>query len=309
MDSFKTQALTPVGRYLGVSQPQRGCFLTTRESKMKKDIYQDVTNKIVQEIETGALPWVKEWGCFSGLPENAITGRQYNGINTLILCLMGGELGFASHRWCTYKQARDVNSYVRKGEKSIPVIFYKPLTKDVENALGAMKEITIPMMRVFNVFNLDQLDGFADEPTINATEKLPNIDDFINMTGVKLVPGSPAFVPSMNWVHMPPIDKFETNTSYYATLFHELIHWSGNKTRLDRDMSNRFGDAGYAMEELVAELGAAFLCAKFGVTGEVRHAGYIEHWLKVLKNDNKAIFKAAAEASKAVEYLTSAKAD
>jgi len=272
---------------------------------MKKDIYQDVTNKIVQEIESGALPWVKEWSSFSGLPENAITGRQYNGINTLILWLMGGELGYASHRWCTYKQAREANGFVRKGEKSIPVVFYKPLTKDVENASGELEEKTIPMLRIFNVFNLDQIDGFADNPAADSTKKLPGIDDFINMTGVKLVPGSPAFVPSMNWVHMPPIDMFETNTSYYATLFHELIHWSGHKTRLDRNMSNRFGDAGYAVEELVAELGAAFLCAKFGVTGEVRHAGYIEHWLKVLKDDNKAIFKAAAEASKAVEDLMS----
>lgn len=119
------------------------------------------------------------------------------------------------------------------------------------------------------------------------------------------MPGSPAFVPGMNWVHMPPISKFESTTSYYATLFHELVHWTGHKTRLDRDMSNRFGDAGYSMEELVAELGAAFLCAEFGITGEVRHAGYIEHWLKILKDDKKAIFKAAAEASKAVEYLKS----
>lgn len=272
---------------------------------MKKDIYQDVTNKIVNEIESGALPWVKEWSNFSGLPENAITGRKYNGINTLILWLMGGELGFSSHRWCTYKQAHEANGFVRKGEKSIPVVFYKPLTKDIENTSGELEEKTIPMLRIFNVFNLDQIEGFADKPAVDTMKKLPGIDDFINMTGVKLVPGSPAFVPSMNWVHMPPIDKFETNTSYYATLFHELIHWSGHKTRLDRNMSNRFGDAGYAIEELVAELGAAFLCAKFGVTGEVRHAGYIEHWLKVLKDDNKAIFKAAAEASKAVEYLMS----
>jgi len=270
---------------------------------MKKDIYRDVTNKIVNEIESGALPWVQEWSGFSGLPENAVTGHQYNGINTLILWLMGGELGFSSNRWCTYKQAREAKGFVRKGEKSIPVVFYKPLTKGIENDLGEVEEKTIPMMRVFNVFNLDQIDGFSDKSDARAIEQLPTIDDFINHTGVKLVPGSPAFVPSMNWVHMPPIDKFESGTSYYATLFHELIHWSGHKTRLNRDMSSRFGDAGYAMEELVAELGAAFLCAKFGVTGEVRHAGYIENWLKVLKDDNKAIFKAAAEASKAVEYL------
>ncbi len=303
MDSFRTQALTPVGRsFWGFSTPE-GMFFNCERMKMKKDIYQDVTNKIVNEIESGALPWVKEWSGFSGLPENAITGRQYNGINTLILWLMGGELGFSSHRWCTYKQAREANGFVRKGEKSIPVVFYKPLTRDVENASGELEEKSIPMMRVFNVFNLDQIDGFTDKTAAETIENLPTIDDFINMTGVRIVPGSPAFVPSMNWVHMPPMDKFESFTGYYATLFHELIHWSGHKTRFDRDMSSRFGEAGYAMEELVAELGAAFLCAKFGVTGEVRHAGYIEHWLKVLKDDNKAIFKAAAEASKAVEYL------
>jgi len=191
---------------------------------MKKDIYQDVTNKIVNEIESGALPWVKEWCNFSGLPENAITGRQYNGINTLILWLMGGKLGFSSHRWCTYKQTREAMGFVRKGEKSIPVVFYKPLTKDIENTSGELEEKTIPMMRVFNVFNLDQIDGFADESAVDSINKLPNIDEFISTTGVKLVPGSPAFVTSMNWVHMPPMDKFESNSSYYATLFHELIH-------------------------------------------------------------------------------------
>ena len=201
MDSFRTQALTPVGRSLGFLNPRGDVFLTTRELTMKKDIYQDVTNKIVNEVESGTLPWVKEWDGFSGLPENAITGRQYNGINTLIL-------------W-----------FVRKGEKSIPMVFYKPLTRDIENASGDMEEKTIPMMRVFNVFNLDQIDGFTDESAENATEELPTIDDFINMTGVKLVPGSPAFVLSMNWVHMPPMDKFESNTGYYATLFHELIHY------------------------------------------------------------------------------------
>jgi len=130
---------------------------------MARDIFQEVTDKIVCEIETGALPWVKEWSSFSGLPENCVTGRQYNGINTLILWLMGGELGYSSYRWCTYKHAKQAGACVRKGEKSIPVIFYKSLIKEAENSSGVMEEKSFPMVRVFNVFNIDQIDGLSDE--------------------------------------------------------------------------------------------------------------------------------------------------
>ncbi len=269
---------------------------------MSKNIYKTVTDKLITQVETGALPWVQEWRSASGLPENAITGRQYNGINTLILWLMADELGFSSNRWCTFNQAKNAGAFVRKGEAAIPVIFYKPLTKEVENSDGNLEEKNIPMMRVFNVFNTDQIEGYEASEN-ECIEVLPSIDDFIKATGVKTIHGSPAYSPSVDLVKMPPVDKFKTTEGYYATFFHELVHWTKHKTRLDRKMESKFEKGGYAMEELVAEIGAAFLCAKFGVPGEVRHAGYIKDWLEVVKEDEKAIFKAAAEASKAVEYL------
>jgi len=271
----------------------------------KLDIYETVTNKIVSELEEGALPWVKEWTCGGGMPVNAITGRQYSGINTLILWIMAEQKSFSSNKWCTFNQAKTKKSSVIKGEKSTAVIFYKQLEKESTNDKGDIEYISIPMLKRFNVFNVDQIDGIEDGKTNENIEALPEIELFIQSLDVKMVIGSPAFIPKMDWLHMPKIDSFSSVDGYYATLFHELIHWSGAKKRLDRDMQGRFGDESYAMEELIAEIGAAFLCAEFGFKSEVRHAGYIESWLKVLKNDKKAIFAAAAKASQAVEYIKS----
>jgi len=265
------------------------------------DLYEEITSKIIIEVENGALPWVKEWSSFSGMPENAVTGRGYNGINTLILWILGTELGYTSNRWCTFNQAKKSGASIRKGSKSLPVLFFKPLEIDERDSETGEK-ITIPMAKIYRVFNEDQVKGLTNE-IVNSIDLIDSVDLFIKGTGVKIVPGSPAFVPSMNWIHMPPVKTFNTTAGYYATIFHEMIHWAGGKTRLNRDMSGRFGSEGYAMEELVAEIGSAFLCALFKIDGEVRHSGYIENWLKVLKSDNKAILNAAAEANKAVTYL------
>jgi len=270
----------------------------------QRDMQQHITDKIIAELEAGSLPWVKEW-VSAGYPVNAITGRRYSGINALILWMIAGDNAYAKGQWCTFQQAKQTGHFVKKGETGAQVVFYKPLTKELDNVeTGNKEQITIPMTKWYSVFNVAQIEGMDALPGDSNASQI-SVDEFITATGVKMESGSPAYIPSMDYLNMPRLEAFISADAYYATVFHELIHWTGAKHRTGRDMSGRFGDEAYAMEELVAEIGAAFLCAEFGIKGEIRHAGYIEGWLKVLKSDKKAIFAAAAKASQAVEYLLS----
>ncbi len=268
----------------------------------KKSIYDEVTNMIIEEIETHqALPWTKDWSSQAGaLPFNSATGRYYNGINILVLWIMTGKLGYNSCEWMTYRQAQSKSMQVQKGEKGTQIIFYKTRTKINSDT---DKEEKIPVIRTYSVFNRNQL---SDDETQPATiDQLPDIEKFIQNLGADVRPGDPCYLNSRDIVRIPSADQFQTTDSYYATILHELTHWTGHKSRLNRDLRSRFGDESYAAEELIAELGSAFLCAELGIPGVVRHAGYIQNWLKLLKADNKAIFTAAAAASKACEYLHS----
>lgn len=266
-------------------------------------IYQNVTDKIIQELEKGALPWTAEWSSASGLPVNAITGRAYNGINVIILWLMANELGYRSNRWCTFAQIKKAGGYVKKGEKSLPVLFYKML--EVENT-ETQEKASVPMARLFNVFNLNQCESLkvagCDDNTITTNAE---IESFIKQTDSSFSMGSPAFIPSKDIITMPEINTFDSKDAYYSTLFHELIHWTGHTSRLNRKQTVNRQENGYAFEELVAEMGAAFLCARFNLTASLRHSGYISHWLKHLGSDNRFVFKAAAQAQKAVDFLLS----
>ncbi len=272
---------------------------------MRKCIHTEVTNQIIEQIETGsALPWYKNWKdrpCL--IPLNPSSKREYNGINIVVLWMKAIKVGYASSQWLTYKQGKELGLQVKKNERGTTVVFFKNLVVD---GSSIEDEKTIPMLRQYSVFNRDQMDGEISSGVMQA--EISDIDLFIRNIPFELVTGKPAFIPSLDLVKMPPRGNFDNRSSYYSTLLHELIHWTGHSSRLDRITSTDSHSSEYALEELVAELGAAFLCAELGITAEQRHAGYINSFLKLLKGDNKAIFKAAAAASKACEYLRSLQA-
>ncbi|MBA5775652.1 DUF1738 domain-containing protein [Stappia sp. F7233] len=284
------------------------------------DVYTQVTNNIIAAIEAGAGDWQMPWhrsGEGLNRPVNIDTNNAYRGINVVSLWAAAQARGFGTGTWGTYRQWQNNGAQVRKGEKASLVVFYKEF--DVEEATddSETEQGKRLMARASWVFNADQVDGYAapslPEPT-DPVQVLDKAERFIAGTGaVVRHGGSRAFYrPSDDIIQMPERERFlgsETSTateSYYATLLHELTHWTGHDRRCDRQFGKRFGDDAYAMEELVAELGAAFLCADLGVTLIPRpdHAAYIDNWLKVLKVDKKAIFTAASQAAKATDFLT-----
>lgn len=279
---------------------------------MKRDIYTEATNRIIEQLEAGVAPWVKPWSninCGDGFPYNAATGRNYSGCNIMFLGMAG--MHYDRPAWLTFKQALDLGGNVRKGEHGTKVYLMRPMFK-TENRDGQKVEKKIFLMREYTVFNVAQCDGLPERvmnpearKPVNKGERIALIEEFVKATGANIRHGgNEAFWrPSSDHVQMPQFDVFKTPDHYYATLFHELGHWTGPKHRLDRDMGKRFGDDRYAAEELVAELTAAFLCAEWGMDGELRHADYLASWLKVLKADSRAIFTAASKAQAACDFL------
>jgi antirestriction protein ArdC len=295
----------------------------------KRDVYAEVTDKIVAALEAGARPWSRSWnslGVGHLMPMRA-NGMPYSGINVLLLWVEAQAKGYTQRRWMTYGQAQKLKGQVRKGEKSTMVVKAGTFLKEVEDPKkpGQMKKVPIPFMKPYSVFNLDQIDWSEADPklverifekpdgnkdaTVSEEQRMAEVDAFFKATGATLHHGGDRafYSPDGDFIRMPEFSAFHTATDYYATLGHEHIHWTkGGSDRLTRDFGKqRFGDQGYAMEELVAELGAAFLCAELGLTAEPRedHASYLASWLKVLKNDKKAIFTAASKAKEACEFL------
>lgn len=270
------------------------------------ELYASVTRRIVAELEQGAAPWTTPWktGRATGgiMPVNAVTGHRYRGINIPILWSAVADMGYERHGWLTFKQATDRGASVRKGEKGTAIVFTRQVTIGEED-----EERTISMLRVYYVFNVAQIDNFPIE-TLEDREE-PDIptaaDHFIAATKADIRHGGSEamFIPSKDFIMLPPIGAFKNVESYFATKLHELGHWSGHESRLNRELKNRFGTRAYAAEELIAEMTSAFLCAHLGVTGELRHAGYIEKWLELLRSDDRAIFTAASRASQAADYL------
>lgn len=267
-------------------------------------VYQQVTDKIIAELESGKLPsWVKNWSGDAGSDCNVITKKTYSGINTIIL----GMSGFKSPYWGTYKQWLSIGAQVSKGSKGTHIIFYSPIENGSKiTEAGEVKNYSY-VLKSYTVFNAEQVSGFEAPalPVPKVFNDVASIEALTVKSGAQLQFGGDRayYSPSQDCVAMPHKLQFNSEASYYATLLHELAHWSGHKSRLDRDLSGRFGNEAYAAEELIAELSAAFLCARFNIAGELRHSSYIASWLRVLKNDNKAIFKAAALAQKSADYL------
>jgi antirestriction protein ArdC len=277
---------------------------------MSVDVYTEVTNTIIAELEKGAAPWVQPWHS-KGIrtPHNAITKRPYSGINALLLWIEAMNKGYEHGAWLTYKQAKEAGGHVRKGEKSTLVVLVKPFEVAVEKD-GEETTETRLLMRGYRVFNVSQCDGLPDRlTTVEKRETVadPEFDSWVRRTGAKLKTGDKAcYTPALDAITMPPRSDFKSSAHYSATILHELGHWTGHESRLNRDLNNRFGDQGYAAEELIAELTSAFLCADMGINGDLRHAGYVESWLKLLRNNKRAIFTAASQAQKAADFLKEA---
>ena len=281
---------------------------------MKTDLYETVTASILAQLEAGAAPWVKPWsGMGNGaMPCNATTGRAYSGVNIPLLWMAQEAGGYASARWLTFKQALDAGGNVRKGEKGSMVVFVSAIEKEEEGADGDAETRRIPFLKRYTVFNVAQCENLPAKVAQGApiaprtTDQRDALaDEFLADTGADIREGAGEayYIPSRDFISMPAFAGFTSADHFYATAFHELAHWTGHKSRLDRDMRARFGDQAYAAEELVAELSAAFICAEFGFDGDLRHAGYIANWIKLLKSDKRTFFTAAARAQKAADYL------
>ena len=283
-----------------------------------KDIYAHVTDKIVSDLENGIRPWMKPWNAEHAagritrpLRHNSI---PYNGINILMLWSAALDNDYAAPYWLTYKQTKELGAQVRKGERSSLVVYANTFTRTEENDAGEQEEHKIPFLKSYSVFNAEQIDGLPEhytalaEPVIDPVQRIEHADRFFINTGADIRHGGNRayYAPGPDRIQMPPFEAFRDAESYTATLAHEITHWTKHKSRLDRDFGReKFGDEGYAREELVAELGSAFLSADLGITPEVRddHSSYIASWLKVLKEDKRAIFSAAAHAQRAVDFL------
>ena len=285
---------------------------------MRSDLYQRITNQIVAELEQGVRPWVQPWSAADGdgrvVRPLRFNGVPYRGINVLLLWSAAMAKGYGAPIWMTFKQALELNAHVRKGEQGSPVVYADKLTR-MENdpATGEDVERTIPFMKSYTVFNVAQVDGLPDTyyakpaPRNETIQRIAGADAFFASVGAQIVHGGSraCYVTSTDNI-LPCIDFFRDAESYYATLAHEATHWTRHPKRLAREFGRkRWGDEGYAMEELVAELGAAFLSADLDLTPDIRedHAAYIASWIAVLKNDSRAIFAAAAHAQRAVDFL------
>jgi len=274
---------------------------------MSKAIYQEVTDSIIKQLESGATPWIKPWKADSTADKNFISQKPYQGINRLILGLSSMVSGFDTPIWASFKQWQSLGCNVKKGEKGTKIVFFSPVTKECK-VTGNLESYNL--LKSYYVFNASQVDGvtIAAPSTVDKPfNSIVEADDRIAKTGAIIRHGgdSAFFAPSMDMIQMPNKSAFDSESSYYATIFHELTHWSGHESRLKREFGKRFGNPEYAFEELVAEMGAAFLCQDYRIQGELRHAGYIQHWLTACRKDSTAIFKAAALAQKAADYINS----
>jgi antirestriction protein ArdC len=292
--------------------------MTTATSTPRIDVYTRVTSGIIEQLEAGVRPWLKPWN--AEYAAGRITRplrhnrQKYNGINILMLWASAELQGYSCPYWLTFQQAKELGGFVKKGEHGSPVVYANTFKKTETSDAGEEVEQEIPFLKQYTVFNAEQVEGLPQhfyqmaEPPKEKIERIEHAERFFANTKADIRYGGNRayYAIDADYVRMPPFETFRDSESHAATLAHELTHWTRHTSRLNREFGRkRWGDEGYAMEELVAELGSAFLCADLHITPEVRedHASYIENWLKVLKDDKRAVFSAASHASKAVDFL------
>ena len=289
-----------------------------RSGEDRTSLYAEITDKIIAELEAGRVPWVQPWGMAAAkaplaMPRNASTHRRYSGINVLILWGAVVEGGFSGQSWLTFRQALGLGGNVRKGERGKTVVYADRFTPEDERrraeqtgeAPGA-----IPFLKRFTVFNTDQCEGLSEEIAKVAPPPPPGLiepqaEALIAATGADFrIGGARAFYsPTHDFIQVPPPQAYFEPINWHRTACHELAHWVGHPSRLARDLSGSYGSKAYAREELIAEMAGAFVCASLGIAPTVRHADYIGSWLEVLREDDRAIVRAASAASKAADYL------
>lgn len=281
------------------------------------DICRTVTDEIIAQLEKGSVPWVQPWDCRHaaiGLPYNAASRRRYSGINILNLWNAAASRGFSGQGFLTFRQAAELGGTVRRGERGTAIVYARrvpgngkgsrTVDQEEESARG------FSVLRTFTVFSTDQCEGLPEQITIRPEAAtgdaiLPEAAALIAATGADFRIGGPnAFYdPIRDFVAVPLPEVFHEAINWHRTAFHELAHWTGHRSRLNRDQSGAFGSAAYGQEELVAEMAGAFVCAALGIRPTVRHADYIGSWLAILKEDRRAILRAASAASRASDYL------
>lgn len=284
----------------------------------RANLYDEITTRIVAELEAGRLPWVQPWGTAGvsaplAMPKNASTGRSYSGVNVLILWGAVVARGFSCQSWLTFRQALALGGNVRKGERGTTVVYADRFLPDDEKRRARETgddAQAIPFLKRFTVFSTDQCEGLPEDlatapPPVSDGLILPEVEALIRASGAEVrLGGDKAFyAPGPDYIQVPRPEAYFEPINWHRTALHELSHWSGASHRLGRDLSGGFGSKLYAKEELVAEISAAFLCATLGITPTVRHSDYIASWLDVLREDNRAIVRAASAASKAADYL------
>lgn len=272
------------------------------------DVYEKVTNLIISLLEQGVVPWHKPWRTTGGmLPTNLISKKAYRGLNIFVLLASG----FSSPYWLTFKQCNDLGGRVRKGSKGMPVVYWNWIEKD-DKETGKPKKI--PFIRCSTVFNVEQCEGIEehlpkpvgevkDVPVLEACEKL--VADMPKRPEIKHAGDRASYSPLTDIVAMPERNSFDSSEAYYETLFHELVHSTGHESRVGRKFGDRFGDEVYSKEELVAEMGAAFLCGTVGIVERTASssAAYLQHWIGVLKGDKQLVVCAASAAQKASDFI------
>ncbi len=286
----------------------------------RTNLYSEITDKIITELEAGRVPWVQPWGTAAakaplGLPKNASTGRTYSGINVLLLWGAVIKRGFTGQSWLTFRQALSLGGNVMKGERGTTVVYADRFVPEDEKRRAretGEEAQAIPFLKRFTVFNTDQCENLPEDvataaPPVPTGLIEPRVEALIEATGIDFrIGGDRAFyVPAHDYVQVPPPQAYFEPINWHRTALHELGHASGAPHRLNRDLSGSFGSKKYAFEELIAEINAAFCCASLGIKPTVRHADYIGSWLEVLREDNRAIVRAASQASKAADWLLS----
>ena len=278
------------------------------------ELYERIAAQIRTQLAEGVLPWHRPWAVDPNarvskpLRENAV---PYQGINVLILWGAAIEAGYASPFWMTYRQAQSIGAQVRRGERATHIVFAKTAKKTETDASGDESEVLLHVRRVYAVFNADQIDGLPEKyvpeiPDVNPDERDAACDAWFDSLGIDIRYGGERayYAPGPDRIQMPPFQTFESAPAFFSTLAHESVHSTGHRDRLDRSFGAR-GTPAYAREELVAELGSAFLCADLGIASSPRadHASYVGSWLELLEDEPRAVFDAATQAQQAVEFL------